>query len=213
MSHDQAMVYLDELTHRYPALEGCRQAVKAAYDALAKSYERGGKLLICGNGGSASDADHIAGELLKGFRSKRPLDRDFKSRVCEFIDNDGFLERMQGSLPAIALPSQAAIVSAVINDIGGDIVYAQQVMGFGKAEDCLLAISTSGNSENILKAVAVARAKGLTTIGLTGIPGGKLATACDLIIQAPADQTAAIQEYHLPIYHALCSMLEARFFG
>lgn len=213
MSEEKPLIYLDELTHRYPALEGCRPSVLTAFEALAQSFANDGKLLICGNGGSASDADHIAGELLKGFRSSRPLDAQFRNRIGEFIDDaDTFVNRLQASLPAIPLPSLSGIVSAVNNDQGGDLVYAQQILGLGKPGDCLLAISTSGNSRNILTAVAVARAQGMKTIGLTGIPGGKLANACDLLIQAPADQTAAIQEYHLPIYHCLCSMLEARFF-
>ncbi len=213
MNHEKALVYLDELTNRYPALLNCRANVLAAYERLVTTYERGGKLLVCGNGGSASDADHIVGELLKGFRHKRPLNSVFKARVQDFIADDGFLDRLQGSLPAIALTTQSAIISAVVNDLGGDLIYAQQILGLGKPEDTLLAISTSGNSDNILKAVAVARAMGVATIGLTGIPGGKLATACDLVIQVPANNTVAIQEYHLPVYHALCSMLEIRFFA
>ena len=190
--------FLKELLERYPILETCKTSIWDAFLAMTKSYESGGKLLICGNGGSAADADHISGELLKGFRSKRPLDDALKNKINDHLSGDDFVERLQYSLPAIALPNNNGIISAVCNDIGADLMYAQQVMGLCLSNDILLGISTSGNADNIMKAVAVAKAKGAYTIVLTGKTGGKLAQFCDLAIRVPSDSTPEIQELHLP---------------
>ena len=212
---------VDTLITRYPALAACAADVRAAVEALVDSYRAGGKLIVCGNGGSASDAEHIVGELMKGFLLPRHLGEDLLEKLhetCDVIDPrmvDYFMQNLQGALPAISLPSQLAISTAFSNDQAPDLTFAQQVLGLGKPEDILLGITTSGNSKNVLYAFRMAKALGLKTIALTGASGGKCVTGgyADITIKAPADETYMIQEYHLPIYHTLCIAVEEEFFG
>ena len=212
---------VDTLITRYPALAACAADVRAAVEALVDSYRAGGKLIVCGNGGSASDAEHIVGELMKGFLLPRHLGEDLLEKLhetCDVIDPrtvDYFMQNLQGALPAISLPSQLAISTAFSNDQAPDLTFAQQVLGLGKPEDILLGITTSGNSKNVLYAFRMAKALGLKTIALTGVSGGKCVTGgyADITIKAPADETYMIQEYHLPIYHTLCIAVEEEFFG
>ena len=212
---------VDTLIARYPALEGCGTDIRAAITALCECYRAGGKLIVCGNGGSASDAEHIVGELMKGFLLPRHLDEamlDKLHAVCDAKDPravDYFMQNLQGALPAISLPSQLAISTAFSNDQAPDLTFAQQVLGLGKEGDILLGITTSGNSKNVIYAFEIAKTLGLTTVALTGTPGGRVAAddLADIVIKAPASETYVIQEYHLPIYHALCIAAEEEFFG
>jgi len=199
---------IESLIRRYPALECCGNDISLAVGALEKSFRSGGKLLICGNGGSATDADHISGELLKGFCSKRPLPPDARERLGEELAG-----KLQDALPAIPLHSLGAINTAWLNDCDPLYGYAQLVWGLGSGKDVLLGISTSGNSKNVGHAMETARAMGLTTIGLSGATGGRLKTLADICIRVPATETFKIQELHLPVYHAICLALEDIFFG
>jgi D-sedoheptulose 7-phosphate isomerase len=208
------MDYLQQLIERYPKLESAKDDIKAAFDIIVNSYSKGGKLLIAGNGGSASDAEHIAGELMKTFAKKRELPASFITEVAA-VDGEiaqYLIPRLQPGLPAIALSGHASLNTACINDIDGNIIFAQQVYGYGKEGDVLLAISTSGSSKNVLYAAAVAKAKKLKIIGLTGSGGGNLKNFCDVCICVPETETYKIQELHLPVYHLLCMMLEEHFF-
>ena len=206
---------LSALQQRYPDLEGAIPSIQVAYDLLAASYHGGGKLLICGNGGSAADSDHIVGELMKGFELKRPVGDALRERLLRENPDVGvyLADHLQGGLPAIALTNHLALISAVSNDTAGDMIFAQQVLGYGKPGDAIIGISTSGNSRNVLHALRVARALDLRTIGLTGRSGGQMRDLCDVTICVPYDRTLEIQERHLPIYHTLCVMLELEFFG
>ena len=201
------MEYLEELTSRYPVLEAVKGDVLAAYEILRDCYAGGGKLMIAGNGGSCADSEHIVGELMKGFKKQRPVPADMREKLGEDL-----ADHLQGALPAISLAGHAALSTAFLNDVAPDMVFAQQVYGYGNENDVLLAITTSGNSGNVLHAVKVAQAKNMKTIGLTGAKGGKLKEAADTCICVPGSCTADIQELHLPVYHALCAMLEERFF-
>lgn len=205
--------WLKYLIRRYPILENCRESVVKTFLALKSSFQNGGKLLVCGNGGSAADAEHICGELMKGFLKKRPLSGELKLKFT-VISETGleWVAKLQKALPALPLTVNGGLATAIGNDQAGDLVFAQQVLGYGKPCDVLLAISTSGHSPNIIKAVWVAKALNLRTIGLTGQEGGSLRELCDVTIQAPATRTHQIQELHLPIYHTLCAMLEEEFF-
>ena len=188
---------VDTLIARYPALEGCGTDIRAAITALCECYRAGGKLIVCGNGGSASDAEHIVGELMKGFLLPRHLDEamlDKLHAVCDAKDPravDYFMQNLQGALPAISLPSQLAISTAFSNDQAPDLTFAQQVLGLGKEGDILLGITTSGNSKNVIYAFEIAKALGLTTVALTGTPGGRVAAddLADIVIKAPASET------------------------
>lgn len=208
----RAEIYLDELFHRYPALEGLRPSITNAHHLLTEVFENGGKLLLIGNGGSASDADHFAGELLKGFRSKRTLPESFLKRLEAEGMDEQIAGKLQGSLPAIALPCQTAAMSAITNDQHPNLVFAQQVLGLGQKGDAILGITTSGKSKNILAAFSMARARSIHTIALTGHLAETIESLSDVRIGVPAQETTAVQEYHLPIYHALCAMVEAHFF-
>ena len=205
---------LNELVMRYPVLGIVRDDVNKAYSLLEACYENGGKLLIAGNGGSAADAEHIVGELMKGFVKRRPLPKELKRALIDTdpIRGSELSEKLQQGLPAIALTNHAALSSAFANDVDGMLSYAQQVNGYGKEGDVFLGISTSGNSENVMYAAVTAKAKGMKVIGLTGRDGGKLAKLADVAIVVPEQQTYKIQELHLPIYHALCLMLEDHFY-
>lgn len=209
-----AQAQLKLLIERYPALEVCREAVEKAAELLAGSFAHGGKLLVCGNGGSASDSLHIVGELMKGFVLPRKLSADWAGRfeaACPGM-KDYLMNNLQDALPAMSLVGETALSTAYANDQAPDLAFAQQVLGAGREGDVLLGISTSGNSANVLYAAGVAKAVGMKVIGLTGATGGKLLPLCDACICAPSRETYQIQEYHLPIYHALCLALEEEFF-
>ncbi|HEX7021510.1 MAG TPA: SIS domain-containing protein [Trueperaceae bacterium] len=211
---------LDDLTARYPDLTPCRADILAAFELLRASFATGGKLLVCGNGGSAADCEHIVGELMKGFTRARPVPEDVRRRLCEQPPGEGasnpdrhyLADHLQGALPAISLVSQSGLITAFANDVAADMIFAQQVYGYGREGDALLGISTSGNSRNVLNALRVARAQGLSTVGLTGRDGGSMKALCDVTMIVPKKETSEIQERHLPIYHALCIMLEHAFF-
>lgn len=206
--------YLEELMERYPVLIGIRGPIQEAYEMLADCYEHGGKVLLAGNGGSCADAEHIVGELMKGFVKKREVPESFAEKLSAVDEEKGksLAETLQGGLPAIALSGHPGLSTAFLNDVDGDLIYAQQTYGYGAAGDVLFALSTSGNAKNIEYAVITARAKGMKILGLTGKDGGKLGQMADVAVIAPEMETFKIQELHLPIYHALCLMLEERFF-
>lgn len=205
---------LDELIARYPALDQARPGITAAYEILESSYAAGGKLLVAGNGGSAADSEHIVGELMKGFVKRRPVSAELSEalRAADAVRGGELAKKLQGGLPAIALTGHAALSSAFANDVDGLMIYAQQVNGYGNSGDVFMGISTSGNAENIMYAAVTAKARGMKVIGLTGKDGGKLARISDAAVVAPAMETFKIQELHLPVYHALCLMLEERFY-
>ncbi|MBO9609487.1 MAG: SIS domain-containing protein [Paenibacillaceae bacterium] len=206
---------LKTLIGRYPVLDECAAQLEEAYAALVSSYRAGGQLLVCGNGGSASDSEHIVGELMKGFMLKRPLGAADRDKLAAAFPEEGdyLANHLQGALPAISLVSHSALITAYSNDVAPDMIFAQQVYGYGRPGDVVLGISTSGNSGNVVRAIQVGKAMGLRTIGLTGRKGGKLGALCDVAVRVPSDSTPDIQELHLPIYHALCVMLEEEFFG
>ena len=206
---------LDILLRRYPLLEALRPDIWHAYQLLRDCYEAGGKLLIAGNGGSAADAEHIVGELMKSFKQPRRLDAELQARLIAESPELGpvLAAHLQQALPAIALDGHPALSTAYLNDCDPLLCFAQQVNGYGRAEDVLLAISTSGKSKNILYAAVTARAKGIKVLGLTGAAESPLLPLCDVCIRVPLQETYQIQELHLPIYHCLCLMLEAYFFG
>lgn len=206
---------LNELIERYPCLISCKEEIRQAAEALIHCYTNGGKVMICGNGGSCADADHIVGELMKGFLKKRPISgtqRQGMKNNCPALD-DSILDALQCGLPAISLCSATALNTAFSNDVDPNLIYAQNVLGLGKQDDVLLCISTSGNANNVYAAAKIAKALGITVIGLTGGTGGLLKDISDICIIAPGTHTYKIQELHLPIYHFLCAATEAHFFG
>jgi D-sedoheptulose 7-phosphate isomerase len=205
---------IQQLVFSYPGLDVCASDIKAAFNVLRDCYRGGGKVLTCGNGGSASDAEHIVGELMKGYLRKRLVPEEIRTKLrgVSAEDGDYLADHLQGALPAISLVSQTSLLSAIANDTATDMVYAQQVYAYGREGDALIGISTSGNSTNVIRAMQVARALGIRTVGLTGRTGGKLKPLCDVCIRVPANDTALIQERHLPILHVLCAMLEEEFF-
>lgn len=206
--------YLQELTDRYPALKGLEEEIRAVYLVIKESFQAGGKLLVAGNGGSCADAEHIVGELMKSFVKPRPVPEALKEALIREDPGMGeaLSNRLQRGLPAIALNSHPGLMSAFLNDVDGEMAYAQQVLGYGKKGDVFLGITTSGNARNIRYAAVTARAMGLRVVGLMGRDGGALRALCDAAVIAPEKETYRIQELHLPIYHALCLMLEETFF-
>ena len=210
----KARMHYERLFERYPLLLGCREQVMDAYVALERRYRAGGKLLLCGNGGSCADCNHIVGELMKGFYLKRPLPDERRRAVQAAIDElcPHASELLEQGLPAISLTEHTALGTAFANDVDPVLCYAQQVMALGGANDALIGISTSGNAKNVALAVRTAKALGLCTIGLTGGDGGRLAKDCDIAVIVPGTSPADVQELHLPVYHTLCAMLEATFF-
>ena len=212
---NRLMRHIDLLVERYPSLESAKNDIVAAYLLLEESYENGGKLLVAGNGGSAADAEHIVGELMKGFKLPRKPEADFAEKLVEENQELGSVlaENLQGALPAIALDGHPALSTAYMNDCEPLLCFAQQVNGYGKSGDVFLGISTSGNSKNVLYAAITAHAKGMKVIGLTGAKDSKLKDMSDVCIKAPQTETYMIQELHLPIYHCLCLMLEDKFFA
>lgn len=212
---NRLMRHIDLLVERYASLESARNDIVAAYLLLEESYENGGKLLVAGNGGSAADAEHIVGELMKGFKLPRKPEADFAEKLVEENQELGSVlaENLQGALPAIALDGHPALSTAYMNDCEPLLCFAQQVNGYGKSGDVFLGISTSGNSKNVLYAATTAHDKGMKVIGLTGAKDSKLKDMSDVCIKAPQTETYMIQELHLPIYHCLCLMLEDNFFA
>ncbi|MDF2726161.1 MAG: hypothetical protein K0Q59_5839 [Paenibacillus sp.] len=208
-------MHIEKLIHTYPELAVCEEEIGKAYRLLRDCYRSGGKVLVCGNGGSAADCEHIVGELMKGFRLRRDVPQTFRQSLLEAYAEDGryLAEHLQGALPAISLPSHVALMTAFANDVSADLAFAQQVYGYGARGDVLIGLSTSGNSRNVIHAMQVARLKGLSTIGFAGAGGGRLVSLCDAAVCVPYTDTADVQERHLPVYHTLCTMLEEAFFG
>lgn len=206
---------INVLIERYPQLSCIADDLYASYKLIEDSYKKGGKLLIAGNGGSAADAEHIVGELMKGFKLPRKVEDTFAASLCEINEELGSVlaQNLQGALPAIALDGHPALSTAYMNDCEPLLCFAQQVNGYGKEGDVFLGISTSGNSKNVLYAAVTARAKGMKVIGLTGAKDSKLEQMSDMCIKVPQTETYMIQELHLPVYHCLCLMLENEFFG
>lgn len=212
---NRILAHIHLLMERYPVLACCKESILNAYLLMEQSYLSQHKLLVAGNGGSAADSEHIVGELMKGFKLPRPIDGEL-AKACQNIDmqmGTTIAEHLQGALPAITLTGHPGLSTAYMNDCVPELVFAQQMLGFGQAGDTFLAISTSGNSKNILYAAVVAKAKGVKIIGLTGSRDSKLAALADVCIQVPETETYKVQELHLPVYHCLCLMLEDRFFG
>lgn len=208
-------IHLNHLIDRYPKLIICREDIVKAYDILEEAYSSGRKLLVSGNGGSASDSEHIVGELMKEFKLKRKV-YNSQADALKSIDSElgsVLAENLQGALPAISLTGHSSLTTAFMNDAMPELVFAQQVNGYGKPGDVYLGISTSGNSKNVLYAAVNAKAKGLYVIGLTGLRENKLMKYADVCIRVPETETYKIQELHLPVYHCLCMMLEEKFFG
>ena len=205
---------LEELIGRYPALKPVKEDIFRTYEVLRDSFLQDGKLLAAGNGGSCADSEHIVGELMKGFVKRRPVAPDFEQKLKEAAPDLGerLAESLQGALPAIALTGHPALTTAFLNDVDGSVGFAQQVYGYGRKGDVFLGITTSGNSKNILYGAAVAKAAGLKVVGLTGRDGGRLKEMADVCIVVPEQETFKIQELHLPVYHALCLMLEEYFY-
>lgn len=195
---------MDNIFERYPQLKCCENDIEKGLNLIVETYKNNGKVLVCGNGGSASDCEHIVGELMKGFLNKRKID---DKRLSQDLK-----ENLQGALSAISLCSQTSLMTAFNNDLNPDYVFAQQVYGYAQENDLLIAVSTSGNSKNVLKAVEVANCIGVKTLALTGGNGGKIKEIATVAIRVPSDETYKIQEYHLPIYHYLCGMVEKEFF-
>ena len=207
------MKHIDELCRRYPVLSVCKNDIEKAAEILTESFANGGKLLVAGNGGSCADSDHISGELLKSFVKKRKPSAELIDSIRKINPETGdyLSDKLQGSLPVIALTNNTALMTASLNDVDGNIMFAQQVNGYGKKGDVFLGISTSGNSKDIVYPAVVAKAKGLKTIALTGKDGGKLKEITDICIVVPEQETFKIQELHLPVYHALCLEIEEYF--
>ena len=195
---------LKELLERYPQLTECEEQIKSAMELIRDTYKKGGKVLVCGNGGSCSDSEHIVGELMKGFKLMRPVTDE---RIPEDLRCG-----LQGALPAISLPSQTGILSAFINDVDPEMMYAQLVYGYATEKDLLIGLSTSGNSKNVVNAARIAKAVGAKAMAMTGKKESKLSEICDACIQVPETETYKIQELHLPVYHYLCAQIEADHF-
>lgn len=206
---------IDLLIHRYPKLEGLVPSIISAYEMMEECYTHDGKIMIAGNGGSAADSEHIVGELMKRFKIPRPITHDLKRKLIEIdsIRGPQLAENLECSLMAIPLVAHEALSTAYINDVDSYGVFAQQLLGYGRSGDVFLGISTSGNSSNIINTAVVAKALNIKIIGLTGADGGELAGIADVAVKVPATETYMIQEFHLPIYHCWCLMLEEHFFG
>lgn len=209
------MKHIDTLIDRYPKLIVCKEDIIKAFELMLEAFNNKRKLLVCGNGGSASDSEHIVGELMKEFKLKRKVYAD-QAEAMKAIDPDmgtTLAENLQGALPAICLTGHSSLTTAFMNDANADLVFAQQVNGYGKANDVFLGISTSGNSKNVCYAAITAKSKGLKVVGLTGAKESKLSKMAHCSIRVPETETYKIQELHLPVYHCLCLMLEEHFFG
>lgn len=215
MINEKLLRHVDLLITRYLKLEIVKQDIIVAYQLMEQCYTNGGKLLIAGNGGSAADSEHMAGELMKRFKLPRPVSKEFSDKLQAIDKARGadLAKNLECALPAIPLVAHEAMTTAYINDVDGYGTFAQQLFGFGNTGDVFLGISTSGNSKNVMNATVVARAMGIKVIGLTGEKGGELAKAADVAVKVPETETYMVQELHLPIYHCWCLMLEERFFG
>ncbi|MBR7161213.1 MAG: SIS domain-containing protein [Clostridia bacterium] len=210
------MNLLDELFQRYPALKACEKDITGALALMNEAYRSGGKILVCGNGGSCADAQHIVGELMKGFLLKRPMTAAQKNAFEEALgkeDAEAFASRLQRGIPAISLDGMNALFTAYLNDADAAYVYAQAVFGYGKPGDLLIGISTSGNSKNVVLAAKAAKALGVRTVALTGARESALSELCDVTVRVPETETFKVQELHLPVYHYLCAEMEKTFFG
>lgn len=204
---------LNGLTERYPALKVAKNDISAAFEALLASVKSGGKIMICGNGGSAADSAHIVGELMKSFKKTRPIDAKTAARLKEYGKEGALLAlSLEGAIPAVALTENGAFLTAFSNDKDASVAFAQQVYGLGEQRDALVCISTSGNSENCVLAAVAAKATEIKTVALTGAGGGKLASLADVCIKVPETETYKVQELHLPVYHCICAMLEEEIF-
>ncbi len=205
---------INELTGRYPQLLPLKNEIQKAGECLINCYVQGKKVLVCGNGGSCSDSDHIVGELMKGFEHIRPIGESLKIQLTEIDQERGkyLASKLQAGMPAISLTAHSGLITAISNDTDANLIFAQQVVGYGTPGDILIAISSSGNSQNVIDAMITAKAKGLTVIGLTGEDGGKMKGFCNILINVPGKRTAFIQELHLPVYHTLCAIVENHFF-
>ena len=212
---EKVKAQLDLLIKRYPQLTVCKDDIAKAYELIETCYTNGGKLLVAGNGGSAADAEHIVGELMKGFKNPRKLPKEYADRLITANPELGktLAENLQGALPAIALDGHPALSTAYQNDCEPLLCFAQQVNGYGNPGDVLLGISTSGNSKNVLYAAVTAKAKEMKVVGLTGQKESKLSEMADVCIRVPESETYMVQELHLPVYHALCLMIEEHEFG
>ncbi len=203
----------EELFERHPALAPCRADVEAAFEVLLASFRSGGKVMTCGNGGSAADAEHIVGELLKSFKTHRSVPGRIASALeAQGPEGSALVDRLEGALPAVSLVSMSGILTAFANDVAWETAFAQQVLGLAREGDVLVAISTSGNSGNCVAAARVARAAGAKTIAFTGAKESALSEVCDVALKVPETETFKVQELHLPLYHALCAMLETELF-
>lgn len=212
---EKLLKHIELLVKRYPKLKEVKDSIIDAYLVMEECYENGGKILVAGNGGSAADSEHIAGELMKRFKTPRPISSEFAEKL-KMIDSErgaALAKNLECSLMAIPLVAHEALTTAYINDVDGLGVFAQQLFGFGRPGDVFLGISTSGNSKNVMNATVVARASNIKVIGLTGANGGELASVADVVVKVPETETYMIQELHLPIYHCWCLMLEEHFFG
>ncbi len=212
MKHSVQKIF-DELFDNYSALSVCKSSLENAYKIIENTYKNGGKILVCGNGGSAADCEHIVGELMKGFKLPRTLENGDITPFLQYEDGEKIASGLQKGLPAISLVSHTGLMTAFLNDCDPDLVFAQQVYGYMNECDTLIALSTSGNSKNVVNAVITAKAKNGKTVAITGESGGRLLSLCDETIKLPSSDTAKIQEYTLPVYHTLCAMLEEEFFG
>jgi D-sedoheptulose 7-phosphate isomerase len=212
---DLDMSTLADLISRYPDLAPASESIGAALRSLVACFSSGGKLLVCGNGGSAADSEHIVGELMKSFLLKRPVGDELKERLIEQDESAGrkIADGLEVALPAMSLAQAGPLSTAFANDASAELVFAQQVLGYGRPGDALWCLSTSGNSPNVLYAAMTAKALGLAVIGMTGATGGALATRCDILIKVPETETYKVQELHLPVYHAICMAVEKAFFG
>lgn len=207
------MKYINQLVERYPALAECKNDVENAVRILIETFEKGGSLFLCGNGGSCSDCSHIVGELRKAFVKKRPISVGLADKLRSVSDcGETLAELLERALPVYSLCESNALSTAYANDVSADAVYAQSLLGIAKEGDVLLCISTSGNSKNCVYAAVLAGALNLSTIALTGIGGGKLGVLCDVTIKAPEKDTYKVQELHLPIYHSMCLEIESTLF-
>ncbi len=210
---DSVKLIFEELFRRYPELDACRDSILKAYNMICATYEKGGTLFISGNGGSCSDSEHIVGELLKSFKFKRKISPELSEKLYSLGEAGRALSNtLEGALPAISLCGHSALTTAFLNDTEPKMTFAQQLLGLGKSGDTLMVISTSGNSENCVYAATLAKAMGIHTVAMTGKKESKLSELCDITIKAPELETYKIQEKHLPIYHALCAMIEETFF-
>jgi D-sedoheptulose 7-phosphate isomerase len=206
---------LDLLCEKYPLLNSVKNAVGKAAEMIIGCYSSGGKLLVCGNGGSCSDSEHLVGELMKSFELKRSIKKDIAEKLTEVSPERGnyLAQKLESGLSAISLTSQTALITAICNDIDANLIFAQQVICYGQAKDVLIGLSTSGNSQNVVDACITAKAMNLKVIGLTGMTGGKMKQYCDILVNVPEERTAYVQELQLPVLHVLCNLIENHFYG